>query len=84
MKFNMTKAELKNKILGGWTGKSYGAMMGEPMEFDAQGEIYEGSLDIHPDAPKIWLHNEDDLNTLEVINNSYTCYINNTHCALLM
>ena len=37
--------------------------MGEPMEFDAQGEIYEGSLEIHPDAPKIWLHNEDDLYT---------------------
>ena len=35
--------------------------MGEPMEFAAQGEIYEGSLDIHPDAPKVWLHNEDDL-----------------------
>ena len=38
--------ELKNKILGGWTGKSYGAMMGQPMEFAAQGEIYQGSLDI--------------------------------------
>ena len=37
--------------------------MGEPMEFAAQGEIYEGSLDIHPDAPKVWLHNEDDLYT---------------------
>jgi hypothetical protein len=36
-------------------------MMGEPMEYAVQGEIYEGSLDIQPDAPKVWLHNEDDL-----------------------
>lgn len=55
------KQVLKDKILGGWTGKSYGAMMGEPMEFAAQGSIYEGTLDIHPKAPTIWLHNEDDL-----------------------
>jgi len=26
-------------------------MMGEPMEFDAQGEIYKGSLAIQPEAP---------------------------------
>ena len=58
-----TKTELRNKILGAWVGKSYGAMMGEPMEFHAQGEIYEGSLDIQPDAPKFWLYNEDDLYT---------------------
>ena len=61
--FALSKTSLRDKILGAWVGKSYGAMMGEPMEFDAQGEIYEGSLDIHPDAPKIWLHNEDDLYT---------------------
>ena len=61
--YKISKAELKNKILGAWVGKSYGAMMGEPMEFQAQGEIYEGSLDIQPDAPNIWLHNEDDLYT---------------------
>ena len=57
----MTKAELMDKIKGGWTGKSYGCMMGEPMEFLAQGEIYEGSLEIQPEAPTKWLHNEDDL-----------------------
>ena len=33
------------------------------MEFHAQGNTYNGNLDIHPDAPKIWLHNEDDLYT---------------------
>ena len=38
--FKITKPELKNKILGGWTEKSYGAMMGEPMEFAARGETY--------------------------------------------
>jgi len=53
--------ELKDRILGGWTGKSYGCMMGEPMEYAVQGEFYEGSLDIHPKAPTTWLHNEDDL-----------------------
>ena len=61
--FSLGKKKLKNKILGGWTGKSYGAMMGQPMEFAAQGEIYQGSLDIHPESPKVWLHNEDDLYT---------------------
>ncbi len=53
--------ELKDKILGGWCGKAFGCMMGEPMEFKAQGEIYEGSLDIDPKAPTTWLHNEDDM-----------------------
>ena len=57
----VTPDELMDKIKGGWTGKSYGCMMGEPMEYAVQGEIYEGSLDIQPDAPKIWLHHEDDL-----------------------
>ncbi|MEM7538106.1 MAG: ADP-ribosylglycohydrolase family protein [Chloroflexota bacterium] len=61
--FQISTSDLQDKILGGWSGKSYGAMMGEPMEFHAQGAIYEGSLDIHPDAPKIWLHSEDDLYT---------------------
>ena len=60
---NITKEVLKDKILGGWTGKSYGAMMGEPMEFHAEGAIYRGSLDIQPEAPKTWLHKEDDLYT---------------------
>ena len=59
----MTKSDLKDKILGAWVGKSYGAMMGEPMEFQAQGEIYEGSLAIQPEAPRKWLYNEDDLYT---------------------
>ena len=53
--------ELRDRILGGWTGKSYGCMMGEPMEYAVQGEFYEGSLEIHPKAPTVWLHNEDDL-----------------------
>ena len=56
-----TRAALKDKILSGWTGKAYGCMMGEPVEYRAQGEIYEGSLEIHPKAPTTWLHNEDDL-----------------------
>ena len=59
--YEITRADVKDKILGAWTGKAYGCMMGEPMEYRAQGEIYEGSLDIHPQAPTTWLHNEDDL-----------------------
>lgn len=57
----LTHEELKDKILGGWCGKAYGCMMGEPMEFKSQGEIYEGSLDIDPKAPTTWLHREDDM-----------------------
>ena len=63
MDVTISKKKLHNKILGGWIGKSYGAMMGEPMEFHAQGEIYEGCLDIQPEAPKTWLYYEDDLYT---------------------
>jgi len=63
MNYRITKPDLRDKILGGWTGKSYGAMMGEPMEFHAQGKIYKGSLEIRPEAPKVWLHHEDDLYT---------------------
>ena len=59
--FEISRAVLKDKILGGWCGKAYGCMMGEPMEYRAQGEIYEGSLDIDPRAPTTWLHNEDDM-----------------------
>ncbi len=59
--FEISRAVLNDKILGGWCGKAYGCMMGEPMEYRAQGEIYEGSLDIDPRAPTTWLHNEDDM-----------------------
>ena len=52
--FSLGKRELKNKIFGGWTGKSYDAMMGQPMEFAAQGEIYQGSLDIYPESPSVY------------------------------
>jgi hypothetical protein len=59
--YEVSLDSLQDKILGGWCGKAYGCMMGEPMEFKAQGEIYEGSLDIDPKAPTTWLHNEDDM-----------------------
>ena len=59
--YEIARADVKDKILGAWTGKAYGCMMGEPMEYRAQGEIYEGSLDIHSQAPTTWLHSEDDL-----------------------
>ena len=65
--YQLSHEQLKDKILGGWSGKAYGCMMGEPMEFKAQGEIYEGTLDIHPKAPTVWLHNEDDMYVLSLI-----------------
>jgi hypothetical protein len=34
--FTLSKTSLRDKILGAWAGKSYGAMMGEPMELDAR------------------------------------------------
>ena len=56
--------------------------MGKPMEFAAQGEIYDGSLDRHPDTPKIWLHNEDDLYTnmafLEVMQDNFADIFRNS------
>ena len=56
--------------------------MGKPMEFAAQGEIYDGSLDRHPDIPKIWLHNEDDLYTnmafLEVMQDNFADIFRNS------
>ena len=52
------------------------------MEFAAQGEIYGGSLDRHPDTPKIWLHNEDDLYTnmafLEVMQDNFADIFRNS------
>lgn len=52
------------------------------MEFAAQGEIYDGSLDRHPDTPKIWLHNEDDLYTnmafLEVMQDNFADIFRNS------
>ena len=52
------------------------------MEFAAQGEIYDGSLDRHPDTPKIWLHNEDDLYTnmafMEVMQDNFADIFRNS------
>jgi hypothetical protein len=59
----MSKADLRNRILGAWTGKSWGAVIGEPHEYDYQGVIYEGPIEVHPQAPSEWLHREDDLYT---------------------
>ncbi len=59
----ITKAELADRILGAWTGKSWGAVIGEPHEYDYQGVIYDGPIEVHPQAPSEWLYREDDLYT---------------------
>jgi hypothetical protein len=52
---------LRDKILGAWVGKSYGAAVGEPIEFDYAGEIFEGSVAVQEVHLRDWLVNEDDL-----------------------
>ncbi len=55
------KGALRDRILGAWVGKSYGAAMGEPIEFKYVGEIYEGPSDVQEVHLRDWLVNEDDL-----------------------
>ena len=55
------KFVLEDKILGAWVGKSYGAAMGEPLEFAFNGRIFEGAVDVQEHALRDWLVNEDDL-----------------------
>jgi len=40
----ISKAELMNKIKGGWIGKAYGVSFGGPTEFKYQGKIIQGPL----------------------------------------
>lgn len=55
------KVVLEDKILGAWVGKSYGAAMGEPLEFFFTGKTFEGAVDVQEQALREWLVNEDDL-----------------------
>ena len=55
------KFVLEDKILGAWVGKSYGAAMGEPLEFSFTGRTFEGAVDVQQRALREWLVNEDDL-----------------------
>jgi hypothetical protein len=59
--FRIDKKTLRDKIMGAWVGKSYGAAMGEPIEFDYCGEIYDGPVDVQDEHLRDWLVNEDDL-----------------------
>jgi len=47
-KVKMTKAELENKIKGGWLGKTAGVCAGGPTEFKAQGVMYGGPINFYP------------------------------------
>ena len=55
------RAVLEDRILGAWAGKSYGAAMGEPLEFAFNGRIFLGAVDVQEHALREWLVNEDDL-----------------------
>ena len=55
------KSVLEDRILGAWVGKSYGAAMGEPLEFAFNGRIFLGAVDVQEHALREWLVNEDDL-----------------------
>ena len=55
------KLVLEDKILGAWVGKSYGAAMGEPLEFFFTGRTFEGSVNVQKQALQEWLVDEDDL-----------------------
>ena len=52
---------LEDRILGAWVGKSYGAAMGEPLEFAFNGRMFLGAVDVQEHALREWLVNEDDL-----------------------
>ena len=55
------KFVLEDRILGAWVGKSYGAAMGEPLEFAFNGRIFAGAVDVQGHALREWLVDEDDL-----------------------
>ena len=57
----LPKFVLEDRILGAWVGKSYGAAMGEPLEFAFNGRIFLGAVDVQEHALREWLVNEDDL-----------------------
>jgi hypothetical protein len=55
------RSVLEDRILGAWVGKSYGAAMGEPLEFAFNGRVFLGAVDVQEHALRTWLVNEDDL-----------------------
>ncbi len=56
----ITVDDLRDKIRGGWVGKAYGVTFGGPTEFDYQGAIIDGPLELAPDALE-WLPGQDDM-----------------------
>jgi hypothetical protein len=56
----MEKSVLLDKIKGGWVAKSYGVSFGGPTEFQSQGEIIEGPLELNPEGLKL-LKWQDDM-----------------------
>ena len=55
-----TRADLLDKIRGGWVGKAYGVSFGGPTEFGYQGRIIEGPLALDPEGLE-WLPEQDDM-----------------------
>jgi len=53
------RAELLDKIKGGWAGQMIGVSYGAPTEFRAQGKILEGELKWAPDRVENSIHQDD-------------------------
>jgi hypothetical protein len=53
------RAELLDKIKGGWAGQMIGVSYGAPTEFRAQGKILEGELKWDPDRVENSIHQDD-------------------------
>jgi len=57
----LTRADLEDKIRGGWVGKAYGVSFGGPTEFVNLGKIIDGPLTLQPGALKKLLVHQDDM-----------------------
>jgi hypothetical protein len=55
----MSKADLQDKIMGGWLGKTAGVCIGGPTEFKAQGVMYTRPLNMYPRLDSGF--NQDDI-----------------------
>jgi len=55
----LSMAQLRDKIAGGWAGKMVGVSYGAPTEFRARGETYEKELPWEPGMVENSLHQDD-------------------------
>jgi hypothetical protein len=57
---SISRAELLNKIKGGWVGKAYGVSFGGPTEFKFTGKMIEGPLELDSAGLEL-LPDQDDM-----------------------